>query len=286
MDQADRLRAMSFVKDGSRSTRIISVTSGKGGVGKTNIAVNLAVLFARRGLKVLLIDADLGLANTNILLGCKVGNTLDDVMFGQIPIKEVFIKTSSGFDLLPGSSGIRKLLQLDIFAQRVLFDRLFEAMQGYDIVIYDTAPGIGSHVLNFNATAHDIVIVSHPEPTALADAYALVKVLATEKREKKFKLLVNRTRGPQDGLDTYKRLTDVSEEFLNISIDYLGALPEDLSLLRSVKIQKPVTIDAPRAPFCVALERVSDKLLASSLQLSKSKVWNTEQVQTRIGEVL
>lgn len=284
MDQADHLRTLSFVKAGARCTRIISVTSGKGGVGKTNIAVNLAVLFSRRGLKVLLVDADLGLANTHILLGCRVEHSLDDVMFGSHPMQDIFIRTGSGFDLLPGSSGVRKMLELDSFAQRALFDRLFEAMQGYDIVIYDTAPGLGEHVLNFNAAANDIVVVAHPEPTALADAYALVKVLATERREKRFKLLVNRSRSAQDGLEAFKRLTGVSDEFLNVSVDYLGALPEDLSLLRSVKVQKPVAVDAPRSPFVMALERVGDKLLASSIATNKPRIWNSGPQIRAVGD--
>ncbi len=275
MDQADRLRLITRVGEGPRSTRIISVTSGKGGVGKTNIAVNLATLFSRRGLNVLLVDADLGLANANILLNCRVGKTMEDVMFHGATLEETFVKCPLGFDLLPGASGVRKLLELDMFTQRVLFDKLYEAMHGYDIVVFDTAPGIGSHVLNFNAHASDIVVVAHAEPTALADAYALIKVLNTEKREKHFKLLINRSHNAQDGIDSFRRLTEVSDEFLNVSLDYLGSLPEDVAVQRSVKIQRPVVVEAPRAPFSLALERVGDKLLATSRTATLDKIVKT-----------
>ena len=278
MDQADRLRAIASHSGSGEGPRVISVTSGKGGVGKTNIAVNMAAVFARRGLKTLVIDADFGLANINLILGCPVGKTLDDVLFGDTPLSDIFIKTSAGFDLLPGSSGVRKLLALDPFSQRTLFDRLWDAMQGYDVVVYDTAPGIGSTVLDFNASAHDIVVVAHPEPTALADAYALIKVLANERKEKRFKLVINRARSLGEGLDSYRKVTEVSDEFLNVSLDYLGSLPEDSAVLRSVKNQRPVCLHEPYAPFAVALERIGDKLLATGFSRTSRKTWNTDGV--------
>lgn len=264
MDQADRLRTLAGFSESSRKTRIISITSGKGGVGKSNIAANMATLYGSKGLKVLLIDADMGLANANLLMGCRVEKSLDDVMFGEARLQDVFVKTPGGFDLLPSSSGVRKMLELDAFAQRALMDRLQEVICEYDVVIYDTAPGIGSMVLNFNASAHDIVVVAHPEPTALADAYALIKVMALERKEKKFRLLINRAQSLQDGLDAFKRLTDVSAEFLNISIDFLGSLPEDPAVLKAVRQQRPTVQLSPKCPFAIALSRVADKLLACS----------------------
>ena len=224
----------------------------------------------------MLVDADIGLANSNLLLGCRPTLSMDDVLFGEASMEAVFVKTAYGIDLLPGSSGIRKLLELDNFAQRVLFDKLFEAMQGYDVVVFDTAPGIGNWVLNFNAAANDIVVVAHPEPTALADAYALIKVLATERREKKFKLLVNRARHAQEGLDAFRRITEVADEFLNISIDLLGTIPEDACVLKAIRAQTPVCVDSPRAPFSMALDRITDKLLATSSASPLKKAWNNE----------
>jgi flagellar biosynthesis protein FlhG len=258
-------------------TRVIAVTSGKGGVGKTNIAVGMAMLFAKRGLKTLVVDADLGLANVNILVGKRVDKSIDDVMFGQAKMSDIFVDSGCGFSLLPSSSGLRKMLDLDAFTQRALFDQLFDVMKSFDIVIYDTAPGLGSHVLNFNSAAHDIVVVSHPEPTSLADSYALIKVLNQEKREKRFKLLINRTDKQTEGLDAFKRLTDVSNEFLNISIDLLGAIPNDPAVSAAVKIQRPVVEQAPKSAFVVALERVVDKLLAGANTAPTKKLWNNGQ---------
>jgi flagellar biosynthesis protein FlhG len=281
MDQADRLRAMS-AGQGKAGPRIISVTSGKGGVGKTSIAVNLAATLARKGHKLLLVDADLGLANVNLMLGCRVGKTIEDLLHANAPWEEVFVR-AAGFDVLPSSSGMRSLLELDMFAQRALFDRLFESFAGYDVVIFDTAPGLGSHVLDFNSAAHDIVVVSHAEPTALADSYALIKVLATERKEKRFKLVVNRARSAQEGLETYRKLTEVSDEFLSVSVDYLGALPEDSAVSRAVKFQRPASLHEPFAPFPLALERVADKLLAAKSSQVARPAWNTVPM-SRVAE--
>jgi flagellar biosynthesis protein FlhG len=146
-------------------------------------------------------------------------------------------------------------------------------MQGYDVVLYDTAPGLGDHVLNFNASAHEIVVVAHPEPTALADAYALIKVLNKERAEKKFRLLINRSQNPVEGLEAYRRLTQVAMDHLNIAVDYLGSLPEDSNVTRSVRLQKPVVVEAPRCSFSLALERVADKLLASAITAPSKKLW-------------
>lgn len=279
MDQADRLRAISSTK--GTSTRVISVTSGKGGVGKTNVAVNTAILMSQKGLKVLLIDADIGLANAALMMGVKNEKTIDDVMFGQSSIFDVFVTTPYGFDLLPSSSGVRKMLAMDNFSQRVLFDHLKGAMGEYDVVIFDTAPGLGDHVLNFNASAHDIIVVTHPEPTALMDAYALIKVLAEERKEKHFKLLVNRSRSLADGLDAFRKLTEVSDQFLNISVDFLGSIPEDPAVSDAVRLQKPVVAKAPKSMFAVALDRASDKLLSSVKRSKSSFLW--DNAEKRVG---
>jgi flagellar biosynthesis protein FlhG len=276
MDQADRLRTLTTHQGNKTATRVISVTSGKGGVGKTNVAVNLAVLYSQKGFKVLLIDGDLGLANTHLLTGAKVGKTLDDVLFNNARFEEIFCRVKPGFDLLPSSTGVRRLLNLDAFERRAMFDQLFSIMSKYDLVIYDTAPGLGDHVLEFNVAAHDIVIVASAEPTSIADSYALIKVLSKEKKEKRFKLLINRAQDYKDGLDAFKKLTDVAMQFLNVSIDYLGSIPEDSQVSRSVRNSKAVTLESPRSSFAISLERIADKLLAGALSHPPKKLWDNQ----------
>ncbi len=241
--------------------------------------MNLATLFARRGLKTLLLDADIGLGNANLLLGLQPERTMEDVLFGSSPVESVFMPTPYGFTLLPGSSGIRKLLELDNFSQRAVFDRLFEAMKGFEVVVYDTAPGIGNWVLNFNAAAHDIVVVAHPDPMALADAYALMKVLSLERREKKFRLLINRSKHAQEGLDAFRHISDVTDEYLNVSVDYMGSLPEDPWVLKSVCKRVPIVAEAPKSPFSLGLDRLADKLLAQTGGGSAVKTWNNVGVR-------
>jgi flagellar biosynthesis protein FlhG len=276
MDQADRLRVLTTHNGQKTATRILSVTSGKGGVGKTNVAVNLAVLYANKGLKVLLIDGDLGLANTHILLGATIRKTIDDVLFHNARFEETFVRVAPGFDLLPSASGVRTLLNLGSFERRAMFDQLFTLMGQYDLVIYDTAPGIGDYVLEFNVAAHDIIVVASGEPTSIADSYSLIKVLSKEKQEKRFKFLVNRTQDHREGLEAYKKLTDVAFQFLNVSIDFLGSIPEDSQVTKSVRQSRPVTVEAPRCAFSIALERIADKLLAGVLTHPPKKLWDTK----------
>lgn len=261
MDQAGVLRALASRGRGHHKTRVIAITSGKGGVGKTNISVNLSVHLALRGCRVLLVDGDFGLSNTNILLGVETQKSVDDILFGDAQFDEVIVSTHYGFDLLPGSSGVRKMLELDAFAQRLLVDKLAGSMERYDFVIFDTAPGIANHVLTLNSAAHDTVVITHPEPMAVTDAYALIKVLEQERKLKKFRLLINRARDGKEGMDTFKKLTDVSQEFLACSVDYLGALPEDIYVWHATRKQVPVVALYPASPFAVSLERICDKLL-------------------------
>lgn len=280
MDQAQGLRLHSDAAINKTYTpRVISVTSGKGGVGKTNMAINMATSFAARGKKTLLVDADFGLANANILLNIRPTATLEDVLHSDRRLEEIFVSSRYGFDLLPSGCGLRTLFNLDSFTQRTLFDRLQETFQQYDYVIYDTAPGIGNHVLDINASAHEIVVVTLPDPMALADTYALIKVLAAEKRQKKFRLIVNRVKNPTVGLEIYRKLGALLDEFLSISIDYMGCVPEDAVVGESILTQKPVLALAPRSSFSIAVQRLCDKLLATSSSAVVPKTWNNESRQ-------
>lgn len=272
MRQADKLKAIAELYDQNRSTRIVSVTSGKGGVGKTSISLNLAYSLAQRGLKVLLVDADLGLANLNVHLNLKPTKTIDDVMFGNSEMFEIFIPTAYGFDLLPSSSGVKSIIELNSFEQRSLMDHLLGVIENYDFVVIDTAPGLSDHVLNFNTIANEILVVAHADPMAMTDAVALINVLNREKKIHNFKLILNRVLNADDK-DYYYNLLS-KDNVNNVSVELLGLLPDDFNVIRSSRVQKPVLALSPLCPFGVGLNEIVDQVLLSKNE--KKSAYGTE----------
>ncbi|MEK7773404.1 MAG: MinD/ParA family protein, partial [Deltaproteobacteria bacterium] len=230
MDQAMTLRAMAEgggVMSDRPATRVIAVSSGKGGVGKTNSVANLAVAFARMGKKVLLLDADLGLGNLDILLGLTPKYNIGHLLRGERTMGEVIVKGPFGIMILPASSGVQELTSLSPEERLSLASHL-EGMGLYvDIMFIDTGAGISSNVLFFNMSAQEIIVVVSPEPTSLTDAYALMKVLLHKHGERAFKLLVNNVRTKKEGVEVYRKISLVAERFLNISVDYIGCVLYD-----------------------------------------------------------
>jgi len=238
---------------------IISVTSGKGGVGKTFITTNLATCLAKEGKKVLVADCDLGLANIDIMLGINPSLTLKDVVFGDKHLRDVIIRTSSGFDLIPASSGIREMAQL-LFEKIQVIKKMLLEIDDYDLIILDTGAGISEVVLQFNLIAHQNIVVINRELTSLTDAYAMVKVMYQVFSRQSFGIIANNVCDEKEGLGIYKNIDNISKRFLGFSLDYLGHVQQDNAVPKSILRQEIPFLTAPRSRladnFCTIARQV------------------------------
>jgi flagellar biosynthesis protein FlhG len=234
----------------SEPPRVISVTSGKGGVGKSNVVVNLGLALAQRRLKVLLIDADLGLGNLDILLGLTPRFTIHDALSSQLKLAEVIVEGPGGLKILPASSGIAELAVLDEFEKLFLLNEMDHYTEDMDVVLIDTGAGISANVLFFNLGAQERILVVNNQPPAIADAYALIKILASRHGEKSFRLLVNGLVHHREAELVYRTLLRVAERFLGceINLDYLGFVPYDQALHKAVMRRQPVLALYPQSP--------------------------------------
>jgi len=249
-----------------RSMRVISITSGKGGVGKSSVVSNLSIALGARGYKVLLLDGDFGLANLDIMLDLKSRGNLHDVLSNGYSISDILVNAAPGVDVIPASSGILEMTNLGIQEKSKLIDSMQELENSYDVLLIDTGAGISEDVTWLNASAGEIIVVATPEPTSIADAYALIKVLNQKYKIKQFKLLVNQVKNEAEGLRVYQQITGVSDKFLHVGIDYLGHILWDECLTQAVRIRKPIIQAFPNAKasknFCV----VADTLFSKSYE--------------------
>jgi len=267
VDQAAMLREIS---KGGRSmkmdlpvkkdVRVIAITSGKGGVGKTNIAANLGYYLAKMGKKVLVLDADMGLANLDVVLGITPRFNLSHVLYGERTLAETVVRGPGGMMVLPASSGIQELAEMTGPQKAMLIDEMSIYGGDMDFILIDTSAGISSNVMYFNAAAREIIVVVTPEPTSLTDAYALMKVLYQKHARKRFRLLVNMAKGANEAKVVYHRLSVALGHFLHIGVEYLGYIPEDEKMADAVRCQKPVSILWPSSPAAKSF-----KLLARTL---------------------
>lgn len=218
--------------------KTIAVASGKGGVGKTNLVANLGVALHKLGKKVMIVDADLGLSNIDVLLHLAPRYNIKHLLDGGMTLSDILVEGPHGIKFFPAGSGFQELTALDEF-QRLKILEAFDAFDGdIDILLIDTPAGVSKNVAFFCIAAQEIIIVTSPEPPAIADAYALIHVLYTRYQEKDFHVLVNSARSPDEGFEVFRRLTLATEKFLNISLDYLGHLPFDPSVQEAVRAQQ------------------------------------------------
>lgn len=270
-DQASTLRKMTHhnekLLDPERKTlnptRVISVTSGKGGVGKTNIVSNLAFILSKMGKKIFIFDADIGLANIDVMLGLTPEYNLQHFFSGEKPLSDIIIEGPVGMKIFPASSGVQELAELTHEQKLSLISELESINHTIDLLFIDTGAGISSNVMYFNLAAQEKIVVATPEPTSITDAYAIMKVMSKKYSENRFNLIVNEARDEKEADELYSNLSSVAERFLNISIDYLGYVVKDDHVPLSIKNQKPVTMLYPRAKSSLCFLKLAKKILTS-----------------------
>jgi flagellar biosynthesis protein FlhG len=247
---------------GTGGLRVLAVASGKGGVGKTNLTANLAVALAQRGQRVCVLDADLGLANMDVLFGLSPEWSLLHVLRGEKRLAEVMVDGPGGIRIVPAASGFDELTALSPDDRLRLLDEVDSLDGTFDTLLIDSAAGISANVLYFAAAAADALIVITPEPTSLTDAYALVKVLATKYGRREFLVTVNMASGAADGEAAFARLARVTERFLRVRLEYQGYVPYDDAVSRAVRQQLPAILTTPASPASQALADLARRLAA------------------------
>ncbi|BBN59254.1 MinD/ParA family protein [Hydrogenovibrio marinus] len=243
-----------------KPVRVLAVASGKGGVGKTNVSVNLSVSLAQLGNRVLLMDADMGLANVDIMLGLQTKYNLAHVLDGEKTLREVMVDAPGGIKVIPAASGVKRMAQLST-AENAGIINAFSEIDGFlDILVIDTAAGIADSVVSFCRASQDVIVVVNDEPASMTDAYALIKVLSKEYNLTKFKLLANMVRTEKHGLMLYDKFSKVCEQFLDVYIDYLGTVPFDHDLREAIQRQTPVTIAKPNSESAKAFRKIAAEI--------------------------
>ena len=253
IDQAEHLR--SLVRERRRRASVIAVTSGKGGVGKSNISVNLAIQFAAVGKQVVLLDADLGLANADVLCNVDLPCNLSHVIARKKELAEVLVDVPGGFKLIGGASGLARMADLTDFDRQRLVNALGELEQQADVILIDTGAGISPNVLAFTRAADHVLVVTTPEPTAITDAYAVVKVLSRDgSSERRISLLVNQVRNSNEGKIVHGRIAKVAKQFLGVSVLDAGHVMSDENVPQAVRRRLPFVLGNPKCPAaqCVA----------------------------------
>jgi flagellar biosynthesis protein FlhG len=273
-DQAEQLREMMRAKaqaaaprDGARKTRIITVTSGKGGVGKTNMSVNLALAYARLGKKVLVMDADLGLANVNVMLNMIPKYNLSHVIRKQKSMRDIILDTEYGIQIVAGASGFSKIANLTEDERRNFIEEL-NTLSSADIVIIDTSAGVSNNVLDFVAAADDAIIITTPEPTAITDAYGIIKIIATEidNLNMGLKLVVNRAHSAVEAKKVADRMINIAGQFLNLKVDYLGFVFDDPAVPQAVLRQKPFLVMDPKSKASQCIQHIVGRMEKSEVR--------------------
>jgi len=247
----------------SVSARSIAVTSGKGGVGKTNFVANLAIAMSRLGKKVLILDADLGLANVDVIYGIRPKYNLYHVITGQKKVSEIIVRGPENVLLIPGGSGIAELANINENERRHFISEMDELEHQVDIILVDTSAGINKNVLCFLKACSEIIFITIPEPPAMTDAYAIIKSVAADEKltDQTMSLVVNRALNPTEAQDVYGRLATVSRRFLNVKLENLGYVLDDRAVSLAVRAQKPFIYSSPSSSASKCVESIAQKLL-------------------------
>lgn len=240
--------------------QVIAVTGGKGGVGKSNVSINLSLALAEQGRRVVLMDADLGLANIDVLLGITAARNIGDVLAGDCSLREVLVDGPGGIKIVPASSGTQHLTHLGPLEHAGLINAFSELSNDLDVLIIDTAAGISEQVVSFIRAAQEVLVVVCDEPTSITDAYALIKLLNKEHGILRFRVLANQVRSEQEGRHLFGKLTKVTDRFLEVALQYVGSIPYDEAVRKAVQRQRPVFETYPRAKASLAFRQLAQKV--------------------------
>ncbi|MCP4186563.1 MAG: MinD/ParA family protein [Gammaproteobacteria bacterium] len=255
MDQAQGIRQMKS----PQPVRVIAVTSGKGGVGKSNVAVNLAVALAQGGERVMVMDADMGLANIDVLLGLSPKMNLSHVINGECSLEDTIIEGPAGVKIIPASSGVAAMSDLTPAENAGVIRSFSELTVPVDTLIIDTAAGLSDSVVSYTRASREVIIVVCDEPASITDAYAMIKVLNRDYDMQRFHVLANQAHGIQQGRELYAKLARVSERYLDAALNFLGTIPYDDCLKKAVQKQKSVVESFPRSPSAMAFRQIARK---------------------------
>lgn len=266
-DQANTLRSMEGASDihedakhQESTTRVYAITSGKGGVGKTAVVANTAIAMAKLGKKVLILDADLGLANIDVVFGLAPKYNLNHFFAGDQELSSILVEGPHGIKILPAGSGVQNFTRLDSSQKLRLLEGLDQMHNDFDFVLIDTEAGISENVTYFNTAAQEILVVTTPDPTAITDAYALMKLLSTQYHEKRFNLVVNQIQHESEALDVYRKLSMVSNRYLDISIDFLGSIPADKQMSDAIRKQRVIVDLFPSSKISAAFTNLASTI--------------------------
>ncbi|MCP3698403.1 MAG: MinD/ParA family protein [Aliivibrio sp.] len=256
-DQASGLRRLTQPTE----TKVVAVTGGKGGVGKTNVTLNLALSLAQQGKKVMVLDGDLGLANIDIMLGIRTNKNLGHVLDGECELADIIVEGPYGVKLIPATSGAKSMAELSP-AQHAGLIRAFSSLEeDIDILLIDTAAGISDMVTSFARAAQDVLVVVCDEPTSITDAYALIKLLSREHNVQRFKVVANMVRSYREGRELFAKLTLVTDRFLSANMELVACIPLDEKVRLSVRKQRVVVEAYPRSPAALAMKSLANKVV-------------------------
>jgi len=257
IDQASGLRKMQDLQ----KIKVIAISGGKGGVGKTNVSLNTAISLAEQGKKVLILDADLGLANVDVMLGLRVQRNLSHVLSGEYELDDVIIEGPAGINIIPATSGTQSMVDLTPAEHAGLIRAFSDMNTKFDVLIVDTAAGISDMVLSFCRAAQDILLVVCDEPTSITDCYALMKLLSRDHDIFKFKVVANMVRSPKEGQQLFAKLSKVSDRFLDVALDLVAVIPFDENIRKSVRKQQAIVQAFPDSPASIAFKALAEKIV-------------------------
>lgn len=257
-DQASSLRRM----NASGLIKVIAVTGGKGGVGKTNVTLNTAIAMAKQGKRVMVLDADLGLANVDVMLGLRVEKNLSHVLRGECLLEEVLVEGPHGVKIAPATSGSQSMTELSPTEHAGLIRAFSEMRSKIDVLIVDTAAGISDMVVSFSRASQDIMVVVCDEPTSLTDAYALIKILNRDHGVFRFKIVANMVRNMREGQELFAKLSKVCNRFLDVALELVATIPHDENVRKAVRKQKAIVDAFPASPAAKAITGLAEQAMS------------------------